>query len=327
MTLQRPKDLSDDHWASIELHEKRLDAAVERGDRGHIIGAAKELCESVAAVICAEMAQTVSTGDDFGRLISTAHEALDRRPGYGAATEESIRLMSQSARTIVIHLNSLRNEFGTGHGRRILPPVTREAAAIAEQAARLWTSWSLGRLDEALRGEVATLIRELESGHWHRGLLTERLAEVDLRLLHSQDQNRIGVAVAQRGASGGTFVVFEAGVEPLRDGADAWPTAYRSGVAAGLLLDSDGRLVLGAGTVEILAKLVELMDAQEWTELASRARDAQWSPRLSGDAERVQSVIDKMESFADELEGARRGAWNDLTSSVRQQRAAANVNG
>jgi hypothetical protein len=55
------------------------------------------------------------------------------------------------------------------------------------------------------------------------GLLAQRFAEVRLQSLHSEDQRRIGVAVARRSSGGGTFVVSEADVRPLRWGAEAWP--------------------------------------------------------------------------------------------------------
>jgi len=164
VALARPEGISDQHWASIEAHDARLDRACERSDRSGIVGAAKELCECVASVVCAEQAQTISTADDFGKLISAAHAALDRRPGRGAAVEGSVRLIAQTARTIVTALNSLRNEVGTGHGRPVTPVVTCETAAIAEHSARLWSAWALGRLDEVLHGEVPRLIHELEAG-------------------------------------------------------------------------------------------------------------------------------------------------------------------
>jgi hypothetical protein len=118
----------------------------------------------VPGVVCAALAQTVSTADGFGKLIFSAHAALDRRPGRGAAAEVSVRSIAQAARTMVSELNSLRNEVATGHGRPLVPVVTRETAAMAEHAARLWSAWALARLDEVLRGEVAGLVRELESG-------------------------------------------------------------------------------------------------------------------------------------------------------------------
>ena len=109
----------------IEAHETRLDSAVQQDDRSGVVGAAKELCECVASVVCAEQAQTISTSDDFAKVITSAHEALDRRPGRGAAVEGSVRNIAQSARKIAIEVNTLRNEAGTGHGRSTVPIVTR----------------------------------------------------------------------------------------------------------------------------------------------------------------------------------------------------------
>lgn len=39
-------------------------------------------------------------------------------------------------------------------------------------------------------------------------------------------------------------MVFEARVTPLGRGTESWPPAYRSGVAAGLLLDDEGGLTV-----------------------------------------------------------------------------------
>lgn len=227
--LRRPEGVADRYWEAVEAHETRLVDAVKRSDRSAVVGAGKELCESVAGLVCATLAQTVSTADDFGKLILSAHEALDRRPGRGAATEASVRSIAQAARTILTQLNSLRNEVGTGHGRPLVPVVTGETATIAEHAARLWASWALARLDEVLRGEVAGLVSELESGTWRRGKLAERFEEVGLHSLHSEDQHRLGVAVAHRSNSL-TFVVAETGVERIRRGPDVWPPSYRAGV-------------------------------------------------------------------------------------------------
>jgi len=300
------------------MHEERLDQAVERADGSAIVGAAKELCECVAGVVCAALAQTVSTADDFGKLILAAHAALDRRPGHGAAAEASVRSIAQASRTIVSELNTLRNEVGTGHGRPLVPVVTRETAVMAEQAARLWSAWALARLDEVLRGEVAGLIRELESGGtWRRGLLAQRFEEVGLHSLHSEDQHRLGVAVAHRSSIGQTFVVSEAGVEPIRRDPDAWPSSYRDGVAAGLLLDEAGRLSLRSPYVEDLAALVALMDLAAWRELSSRAAAAMWTADLARDRERQRALADLMETMKPTLDESRRAGWSRLVEALR----------
>lgn len=317
--LRRPDGVPDRHWEAVETHEGRLNRAIESDDRSAIIGAGKELCECVAAVVCASLAQTVSTADDFGKRISSAHEALDRRPGHGAASEAAVRTIAQTARTIVNELNTLRNEVGTGHGRPVVPVVTRETAAMAEQAARLWSTWALARLDEVLRGEIAGLIRELESGRWHRGLLAQRFEEVGLHSLHSEDQHRLGVAVAHRSSIGQTFVVSEAGVSPIRRDPDAWPPSYRIGVAAGLLLDSNGRLNLRSRYVEDLASIVAVMDPDEWKELADKSAAAMWSADLARDPERQRELADIMKTMEPTLDEPRLDGWTRLIETLRPE--------
>ena len=261
---------------------------------------------------------TLSTADTFGTLVSAAHAALDRRPGRGAAVEGSVRLIAQTSRTIVMALNSLRNEVGTGHGRPLAPLVSRETSAIAEHSARLWSAWALGRLDEVLRGEVPRLIHELDAGGgWRRGLLAQRFAEVRLQSLHSEDQRRIGVAVARRSSGGGTFVVSEAGVRPLRWDAEAWPVAYRDGVAAGLLLDGSGRLTLRIGFVEDLAAIVAVMNVDEWRQLAGQAITSLWAPDLAANPDRQRELADLIDSLGPTLDDDRRRIWELLAERLR----------
>ena len=289
-----------------------------REDRAAVIGAAKELCECVASVVCVEQAQPISTGDAFGTLINAAHVALDRRPGHGAAVERSVRVIAQSARSIVTELGTLRNEIGTGHGRPVNPMVTRETAAIAEVSAWLWSAWALARLDEVLRSDVAELIHDLESGGGsRRGLLTQRLAEVGLSSLHSDDQRRLGVAVARRSSIGGTFVVSEAGVEPLRWDAEAWPPSYRSGVAAGLLLDANGRLALRIRFVQDLASIVGVMSIDQWRDLANQAASALWTNQLAEDVDQQHELAQEIDSLAPTLDDVHRREWLLLAERLR----------
>ena len=284
-----------------------------------MVGAAKELCESVARVVCAERAQTLSTSEDFNKTILTAHDALDRRPGRGAAVEVAVREMAQTARDMMTKLGFLRNELGTGHGRSIFPVVTRETAAMAEQSARLWSTWALARLDEVLRGEVSGLIQELERGWWHRDLLVERFVEVGLNSLHSEDQHRLGVAVAHRSSGGGTFVVRQAGIDPLESDGAAWPASYRAGVAAGLLIDSLGRFALIPQYVRVLSIIVSLMDLEEWRQLSEQAASAPLDVNLRGDHELRYQLADDMINIAETLDGQYREHWLEVSKRVRKE--------
>lgn len=314
MTLRRPEGVSDQHWEAIEAHEARLDGAVQRADFSGVVGAAKELCESVARVVCAERAQTLSMSEDFNKTILTAHVALDRQPGRGAAVEASVREIAQTARTMMTKLGLLRNEVGTGHGYPVLPVVTRETAAMAEQSARLWSTWALARLDEVLRGEVPGLVQELERSWWHRGLLAQRFVEVGLNSLHSEDQHRLGVAVAHRSSGGGTFVVRQGGIDPLESDGAAWPANYRAGVAAGLLIDSLGRFALIPQYVRVLSIIVSLMELEEWRQLSGQAASAPLDVSLRGDYELRHHLADGMKDIADTLDGHHRAYWLELLS-------------
>jgi hypothetical protein len=189
-------------------------------------------------------------------------------------------------------------------------------AAVSEHAARLWAAWALARLDEVLRGEVSGLINQLQSGGWHRGLLAQRFGEVRLSSLHSEDQHRLGVAVARR-SNGGTFVVYEAGVTPLRWDTESWPPSYRNGVAAGLLLDDEGRLTLRDMFLEELTAIVAAMDLNEWRDLAGQAIDALWARDLASDTERQQALAQHLTSLGASLDSDRQSAWLDLAEVLR----------
>ena len=308
--------LSDEHWQAIDDHQGRLDRAVERDDLSGVIGAAKELCECIARVICAVQAQTVSNTDDFGQVISTAHEALDRRPGRGSAVEAHVRQIAETAKKMTVRLGQLRNELGTGHGRSLIPVVTRETAAMAEQSGRLWATWALARLDEVLRGEVPRLVQELEGGWWHRGLLKQRFTEVGLSSLHSEDQHRLGVAVAHRSSGGGTFVVTEAGVSPLKESAGSWPNAFRTGVAGGLLIDSRGQFALQRQFVEVLSVIVAAMDIEDWQPLSRRAIDAPLDGKLGLDTTLRQALSQDLSLLDETLDLSRRTYWIALQEKL-----------
>jgi hypothetical protein len=122
MDLSRPRGISDQSWQAIAHHKDRLDQAWRMPvDEGAAIGAAKELCESVARVVLAERAVPYGRSDDMPKLAMAAHTTLDRRPGHGQAAQNAVRNLSQAALKIVTIVGELRNELGTGHGRAKVP--------------------------------------------------------------------------------------------------------------------------------------------------------------------------------------------------------------
>jgi hypothetical protein len=73
---------------------------------------------------------------------------------------------------------------------------------------------------------------------------------------------------------GGTFVVWETGVTPLADRPLDWPEDYRRGVAAGLLLDPAGDLIVRPLFVPALASVVVEMASADWSDLSAQALSA-----------------------------------------------------
>lgn len=314
MELQRPRGIDDQSWQAISLHEQRLAQAWQQPeDLSAAIGAAKELCESVARVVLTERAVPVSRSDDMPKLVKVAHGTLDRQPGRGQAAQIAVRNLSQAAMTIVVTLAELRNELGTGHGRAKVPRISREAAVVATDAGILWSRWALARLDEVLGGEVDRLISELSGRGFHRGLLDQRFDEVGLDNLFGDDQYRLGVAVARRSMNG-TFVVWESGVTPLADKPLDWPEDYRRGVAAGLLLDQSGNLDIWPFFVPTLAAVVGVMANADWSELSAQALSAPLEQSITADANKLLEIREALGSNAERLPESARPAWNSLTA-------------
>lgn len=314
MELRRPRGIDDQSWQAICHHKDRLDRAWQLPeDLGAAIGAAKELCESVARVVLAERAVPFSRSDDMPKLVNAAHSTLDRRPGHGQAAQIAVRKLSQAALTIVSTLTELRNELGTGHGRPTVPRVSREAAVAATDASILWSRWALARLDEIQGGEVDLLIGELSGGHFHRGLLDLRFDEVGLHDMFGDDQYRLGAAVAHRSMNG-TFVVSESGVTPLADKPLDWPEDYRRGVAAGLLLDQSGSLVIRPFFVAALAAIVAEMATADWADLSAQALTAPLGRSLAADADKLREIREALDSQAKFMPEHSRPSWELLAA-------------
>jgi hypothetical protein len=105
-------------------------------------------------------------------------------------------------------------------------------------------------------------------------------------------------------------------VEPIRRDPAAWPSSYRAGVAAGLLLDEAGRLSLRSRYVEDLAAIVAAMDAAEWRELAGQAAAAMWTADLARDPERRQELVDLIDAMKPTVDESRRAGWVRLAEAI-----------
>lgn len=90
--LSRPTELSDEHWSAICDGVSRIQRAQRDTDWSAAVGAAKELCETVARIVLA--ARHEETSGDYPALIASAHKTLDRLPGFGSAAERPVRDMA-----------------------------------------------------------------------------------------------------------------------------------------------------------------------------------------------------------------------------------------
>jgi len=312
MDVTRPRGISDQSWQAISHHRERLDRAWSVPvDESAAIGAAKELCESVARVVLVERAVPYSLSDDMPKLVRAAHGTLDRLPGRGQVAQAAVRNLSQAALSIVTILVELRNELGTGHGRAKVPRVSREAAVAASDAAVLWTRWALTRLDELLGGDVDLLIAELSGAGWSRGKLDRRFDEVGLDSLFADDQRRLGVAVTNR-TMGGTFVVRESGVDPLLDRPLEWPEAYRLGVAAGLLLSPSGHVALRSRFVPVLASIVAQMGTEDWRQMSGEVMESPLNPSWATDLTELTEIRSALEAATPALPERALPGWQGL---------------
>lgn len=275
LDLPRPAELSAEHWAAVEDGLARISRAQRDSDWPAAVGAAKELCETVAKVVLASRHDEVPS--DFAPLITAAHKVLARHPTQ--ATERSMRDMAAAASKLVTPLAELRNAFGTGHGRAVVAPTLLEHAMLATDAAMTWTRWALWRLDDVLANSVDRLISDLTTGEtFTRGLLAQRLQSADLDSLSDEDLMRLGRAIAHRGAHGNTFVVAEDGIEAVVSDPDRYPAALRRGLIAGLFVDVNGYVRARPQDVaKAQALAVSLGDSNYLREVAAAVEGADFS--------------------------------------------------
>jgi hypothetical protein len=173
----------------------------------------------------------------------------------------------------------------------------------------------LARLDDVLGGDVDLLVQELHGTIFGRNTLERRFDEVGLDSLPADDQRRLGVAVAHR-AMRGTFVVRESGVDPLLDRPGDWPEDYRLGIASGLLLSSDGYMMLRSRFVPVLASVVAQMRSEDWAELVKTVVAAPVIPFLASGQAEVDEAKAALEAEVSSLPAGHQGGWLQLAGKL-----------
>lgn len=106
------------------LRHNELDAAV-------LLGGAKELLESISKFVLEETQMLPDRKMDYPEILTLAFDRLNLQPkGVDSSMPgaKQVKAIYQSAKTITLAVNELRNLQGTGHGRTLPTGVTVEAA-------------------------------------------------------------------------------------------------------------------------------------------------------------------------------------------------------
>ena len=124
------------------IHEQLERLRRSQDDPAAVIGASKELIESTAKVILAELGKTYDPNAKFNKLVKLVQSelGLDPSTAKGVDSEDSVKRILGGASSVALGLNELRNAgHGTGHG----PATARVGlyarhARLAINAATLW---------------------------------------------------------------------------------------------------------------------------------------------------------------------------------------------
>ena len=244
LALVRPLGIDAQAWNAIAGHRDRLDEARRGADRSLLLGRAKELAESVARVVITERGQVAPAATDFPSLVDSAQAVLKRQPGTDLSNDPELRDLVQGAMKIVKSVGTIRNSFGSGHGRAREPLVEQEMVDVAVAATMLWVCWALGRLAPLILGQPTSLICDLLDGaHFYKGNLAQRLLAANIGDLDTSIQQKLGIAVGIR-AMRNTVLVMVEGVQACAssDSREEWPLHYRRGVLDGLFFDENGKV-------------------------------------------------------------------------------------
>lgn len=129
-------DLTTGGRPALEEQITRIKRSAD--DPGALIGAAKDLLESVAKFVLEEVGMPSNGKEDFPRLIYLARERLDLLPKNVDVTlpgGEAIRTILQASYQIADQVNALRAVQGVGHGRTLPTGVTPEMALLVVREA------------------------------------------------------------------------------------------------------------------------------------------------------------------------------------------------
>ncbi len=271
--------LGPDARSAIEQAVARVRRQEAADDVEGIIGASKDLAESVAKSVIGALGGTYGSDVNVPKLANKTLEVLELHPS-GLQDRPLLRKLSQSMISVLSALAELRNRHGTGHGRAVPSDLSLDHAVLAKDAAQAWCRWVLATGARVLSGRAAVVeaARQIGFELLRRGKLPALLEEVGLSDLAPEDQHQLGLAVGRRWSSNRTFLALQDVIEPLASGEQEYPGPFAAGVILGLFFDRNGFLVARpeeiALAVEIARRLPVERRHSTFRELVELAGDA-----------------------------------------------------
>ncbi len=273
--------------AAIEAAQDRVQRAVDADDVEGIVGASKELIETVAKAVIDGLGGSYGSEVDLPKLAWQTLDALKLHPAtlQGRAP---LRQLSQSLISVAQAVAELRNMDGTGHGRSARTNLDQTHALLIRDVANVWCGWVLATSRRAGRAPLNDFISDIGGAlTLSRGKLPRLLAEIGLRELGDDDQRRVGLAVARRWSVNETFLPLTDVIEPIASGQAEYPPAFCEGALEGLLLDHDGHIRIRRSedirlAVEVGQRLPGHRREEVFRGLADRIGDARPSYKFGG---------------------------------------------
>ncbi|MEP7763230.1 abortive infection family protein [Sanguibacter sp. 25GB23B1] len=145
-------DLDTGGREALEEQLARIQRNVE--DPAALLGAAKDLIESISKFVLEETHMLPERKMDFPEALHLAMDQLGMVPravDSSVPGGKAVRAVYQSAQTIALQVNELRNAQGTGHGRTLPTGVTAETARFVIREAAIIAELLLSSLDRQTR--------------------------------------------------------------------------------------------------------------------------------------------------------------------------------
>lgn len=278
---------------AIAAAEARIDRAGVAADLEGIIGASKDLVETVAKVVLDVLGQSYGSDTPVQKLASVSMKAL------GIAEERpALQRLGGSMATAAGAIGELRNSDGTGHGRSARSTISPRHAEFVRAAAAAWCTWMLLLAEDKLADTSRFNKALAEIGGervFRRGALKAYLDELRLDAAPREVQRKLGLAVARRWTVNSTFMPRIDVIDPLAEGAEDFPLVFQEGLIEGLLLDRDGRVGMGADdvrkAVEIAMRMRPKVRQETLAQLAEHIDEASAAPSFDHDAQESSAAL------------------------------------